>query len=88
MYVADNCDWGLDVHDIALLHQQLLRLGAYCLDYGIGEEFFPVQARDAFVEVDTGWEAYSESCLLLRGVQRHTRKARHLDGRLPKEMRQ
>jgi hypothetical protein len=53
--VADDGDGGLDVHDIALFHQQFLRLGAYGLDYGVGEEFFSVQACDAFVQVDAGW---------------------------------
>jgi hypothetical protein len=52
--VADDGDGGLDVHDIALFHQQFLRLGAYGLDYGVGEEFFAVQACDAFVQVDAG----------------------------------
>lgn len=52
--VADNGDRGLDVHDIALLHQQLFRLGADGLDDRVGEELFAVEAGDALIEIDTG----------------------------------
>lgn len=55
MNVADNGDRGLDVHDIALLHQQLFRLGADGLDDRVGEELFAVEAGDALIEIDTGW---------------------------------
>lgn len=58
MDVADDRDGRLHLHDIALLHQQLLRLGAYCLDDRVGEELLVVQPFDAFVEVDTGWIYY------------------------------
>jgi len=53
--VSHHRDWGLDVDDIALFHEQLLGLGAYCFDDRVGEEFFLVEPGDAFVEVDTGW---------------------------------
>lgn len=43
-----------DVHDIALLHQQLFRFGAYCFNDRVGEEFLAVEAGDALVEVDAG----------------------------------
>ena len=54
MYVTDHRDRRLDVHNIALLHQQLFRLGAYCFDYRVREELFPVKAGDTFVKVYAG----------------------------------
>lgn len=56
MDVADNGDWSLDVHHVALAHEQLLCLGTYCLDDGLGEQFFLIEARDALVQVDGGYE--------------------------------
>lgn len=50
--VADNCDGGADVDDIALAHEQFLGLGADGLDDRLGEEFLLVEARDALVQVD------------------------------------
>ena len=41
--VADHCYRRLDMYNIALLHQQLFRLGAYRLDDGVGEQLFLVQ---------------------------------------------
>lgn len=38
VYVADNSNRGAHVYDIALTHEQLLRLGAYCLDHRLGEK--------------------------------------------------
>jgi hypothetical protein len=43
--VTDHRDWRKNVHDIALLHQQLFRLGTYCLDDGLGEQLFLAQPR-------------------------------------------
>lgn len=40
------------MHDIALLHKKLFRLGAYCFDDRLGEQFFLIEAADALVEVD------------------------------------
>ena len=54
MDITDHCDWSLDVHDIALLHQQLFRFGAYCFNDGVREELLAVQTRDAFVKINTG----------------------------------
>lgn len=61
MDVTDDRDRRLDVDDIALLHQQLLGLGAYCLDDGIGQEFFAVEPSDAFIEVYASYYTVSES---------------------------
>lgn len=52
--VADDGDGCLHLHDIALFHQQLFRLGAYCLDDRVGEQLLVVQSFYAFVEIDTG----------------------------------
>lgn len=52
MYVADDRDGGAHVDDIALAHEQLLRLGAYGLNDGLGEELLLVEARYTFVQVD------------------------------------
>lgn len=38
--VTDDGDGSADVDDIALAHQQLLGLGAYCLNDGLGQELF------------------------------------------------
>ena len=35
VYVADDSDGRVDMHHVALLHQKLLGLGAYCLDHRI-----------------------------------------------------
>lgn len=59
MDVADDCDRRLDVHHVALLHQQLLRLGAYCFDHRLSEQLLSIQAGDAFVEVNAGCKQMS-----------------------------
>ena len=41
--------------DVALAHQQLLGLCAYCFDDRLGQEFLFVEARDALVEVHGSW---------------------------------
>lgn len=43
MYISNNCDWRLNMNDIALLHEKLLGFGAYCLDHRLGEELLFVQ---------------------------------------------
>lgn len=55
--VADDGDGGLDVHDVALAHEQLLGFGADGFDDGLGEQFFLVEARDALVQVDGSWSS-------------------------------
>ena len=52
MYVSNHRNGRSDMNDIALLHQQLLCFGAYCLDYGLSEQFFFVEPFDAFVEIN------------------------------------
>lgn len=52
VYISYNCDGGLDVDHIALLHQQLLGFGAYCFDDGFGEQVLLVEAFYAFIEID------------------------------------
>ena len=61
MNVSDHRDRRLYVYDIALFHQQLFRLGAYCFDYGVSEELLPVQASDAFVEIYAGLRGYQHT---------------------------
>ena len=77
MYVADHSHRRLDVHDIALFHQQLLRLGAYCLDDRVCEQLFPIQAGYAFVEVYAGWRRPSAENKRAGEANGRTRKARH-----------
>lgn len=62
MDIADNSDWCLDVHYIALAHEKLLCLGTYCLYHGLGEQFFLIEARDALVQVDGGYEGGVMAC--------------------------
>lgn len=50
-YHSDRC---FDVHDIALLHQQLLSLRTDGLDDRLGQEFLAVESLDAFVQVNGG----------------------------------
>ena len=56
MDVSHHCDRRLDVNDIALLHQQLLRFGTYCLNDRVGEQFLLVQPRYTLIEVDRRWQ--------------------------------
>jgi hypothetical protein len=51
VYVPDDRHRRPDMHHIALLHEQLLRFRAYCLDHRLGEELLLRQARYALVEV-------------------------------------
>lgn len=50
--VSNDGDGRVNVHNVTLLHQELLRLGAYCLDDGVGEELLLVEASYALIEVD------------------------------------
>lgn len=52
MDVSDNGYGGADMDDVALTHEQLLRLCAYCFDDRLGEKFFLVEARDTLVQID------------------------------------
>lgn len=54
MNVANNSDGCLDVYDIALLHEQLFRFGAYCFYDGLGKQFLLVESGNAFVQIYTG----------------------------------
>jgi hypothetical protein len=49
--VTDDGHGRADVHHVALLHEQLLGLGAYRLDDRFGEQLLLGQARDALIEV-------------------------------------
>jgi len=42
------------MHNIALLHKQLLRFGAYCFNNRLCKQFLFVQSSNTFVEIDTG----------------------------------
>lgn len=35
VYVANDCNRRANVYDVALLHQELFRFGAYCFDDGL-----------------------------------------------------
>lgn len=54
MDVADDGYWSLDVHDVALLHEHLFCLCAYCLDDRFGKQLLLVESGDAFVKIDAG----------------------------------
>lgn len=56
MYISHYSHRCLYVYNIALFHEKLFRLGAYCFDDRVCEEFFLVKARDAFVQVNAGYE--------------------------------
>lgn len=57
------------MHDIALLHQQLFRFGAYCFNDRVGEEFLAVEAGDALVEVDAGCMIPSVWAMVIRAAR-------------------
>lgn len=52
MDVANNCYRRCDMDYVAFFHQELFRLGAYCFDNGLGQQFLLVQPFNAFVEID------------------------------------
>jgi hypothetical protein len=78
--IAHDCDRSLDVHDIALFHQQLFCFGTDGFNDRVGEEFFAVKTVDAFVEIYAGWVLVSMESVVV-GLQEHTRQARHRCGR-------
>ena len=53
MDVAHHGDWSRNVDHIAFFHQQLFRLGTYCLDDRVCQQFFPVESLNALVQIDT-----------------------------------
>jgi hypothetical protein len=52
--VADDGDGRADVHHVALLHEQLLGLCAYCLDDRLGQQLLLGEARNALIEIYGG----------------------------------
>lgn len=40
--ITNYGDGGVDMHDIALLHKEFFRLGAYCFDYAVGQQLLVV----------------------------------------------
>ena len=52
MNVSHDCDGRLDVHDVALAHQELLCLFADLLDERLGQQPFLQQRLDRPVEVE------------------------------------
>ena len=53
MYIANDSNGCPNVNHIAFLHKELFRFRTYCLDYGLGEQFFLVESRYALIEVDS-----------------------------------
>lgn len=70
MNIANDSHWRGYVNDIALLHQHLLRFGAYCLDQGFCKEVFLVQLGDALVKVDTCYAQVSGRDQHVREVEK------------------
>lgn len=66
MDVPHHGDRCFDMHDIALLHKQLLGLGTDGLNDWLGQELLAVEPFDAFIQVDGSWE---ECQLLYRGSE-------------------
>jgi len=62
MDVSDDRDRRLYVYNIALLHEQFLRLSAHRFDDRVGEELLAVEAFDTFVQVYAGCTALSAKC--------------------------
>lgn len=56
MDVPHHGDRCFDMHDIALLHEQLLCLGTDGLNDWLGQELLAVEPFDAFVQVDGSWK--------------------------------
>lgn len=54
MDITHDRDWRSDMHHIALLHKQLFRLGAYCLDDRFGQQLLLGEARYTLIEVYGG----------------------------------
>jgi len=53
--VSDDRDRGGDVYHIALLHEKLFCLCAYCLYYRVCQQLLLIESLDAFIEVYTGF---------------------------------
>lgn len=51
MDITNDSDRRSNVHHVALLHEQLLGLCAYCLDDRLGQQFLLGKPRYAFIEV-------------------------------------
>lgn len=52
MYISNHSDRRCDMYNIALLHQQFLCFGTYCLYDRVGKQFFLVESFDTFVEIN------------------------------------
>lgn len=78
VYISHHCYWRFYVDDIALLHQQLLCLGAYCFDNALGEKLFLVEAGYAFVQIDAGYVRSVYMVSRRRYIPILTRQAGHL----------
>lgn len=74
--IANNSYGRSDVHHVALLHEELLRFGAYCLDDRLGKQLFLRQPRYTLVKVygSCAESAYATGASVLMG---RTRKTRH-----------
>ena len=55
MDIANDRNWCLYVHDIALLHKQFLRLSAHRFDDRVGKQLLAVKPFDTFVQVYAGY---------------------------------
>jgi len=54
VYISHHCDGRLHMHDVALLHQELLGLGAYRLDDRFSKQVLLVQRFDALIKINRG----------------------------------
>jgi hypothetical protein len=52
MYISYDCDGCLHMHDVALLHQELLGLGAYRLDDRFSKEVLLVERFYALIKIN------------------------------------
>lgn len=43
------------MHDVALLHEELFGLGAYCLNNRLGQEVLLVECLYALIEINRCW---------------------------------
>ena len=68
MDISNHRDGRSDVHDIALLHQQLFRFGAYRFNDKFIQQLFLIEAGDALIEVDGRYSQSSQLSLLLRSL--------------------
>lgn len=75
VYISHNSDWGCDVYNIALLHQELFCFGAYCFYDRVREQFLLIESFDAFIQVNT-------CCMLRQQLSAAGEPSRNLPGRL------